>query len=640
MTVAMKRDLPSPRHVLQRSFGDGLHAWKPVAGYMAWFAVLNLALMAPLTAWLLAWIVSSSGQAAVSNHDLAGFALSFRGFFFLLATVSLYLAVVQVEVGGLTLIAAQAADRGPVSLWSAIRTSTSRIPAFLRLSLIQAGTMLGIVGVLAGMLAGIKALLLGGHDINYYLSETPANWWKALALASVVGVAGGALLLWVVVRWLFAVPVLLLKQSRARTALRESWQVTRGRTLRIATMVTLWWGGTALVWAVLAWLGHWIMGPLFDWAGLVPSRVLPLVALSVVVTAAIATAWGIVTLAAHQFSVTGLALDLCGLTAQPVSRNTNFSRQPIKPASSTGTGQRSRRLTTLAWLSALLIVLASVLTGWSMARNLNLMETVEITAHRGSSLKAPENTMAAFRQAITDGSDYIEIDVQTCSDGEIVVIHDRDLMRVGGDRRRVEDLTRTELQKIDVGRRFSEQFAGEHVPTLAEVIELVRGRVKLNIELKYNRPDPALVPAVIELLRREQFLDQCVITSLNAAALKDFRRAETAAPTGLIVTAAVGQIARVEESFLSVAAPRATPNAIRDAHQADKQVHVWTVNSPQAMLQMIETGADNIITDRPDVARTVLKERATLSDPEKVALRLRVLFGSGVPIQSTSKSQQ
>jgi glycerophosphoryl diester phosphodiesterase len=239
-----------------------------------------------------------------------------------------------------------------------------------------------------------------------------------------------------------------------------------------------------------------------------------------------------------------------------------------------------------------------------------------------------------------DGADYIEIDVQTCADGSLVVIHDRDLMRVGGDPRRVEDLTLVEIQRIDVGRRFSERFAGERVPTLEEVIDAVRGRAKLNIELKYNRPDPRLVPAVLDLVNRRQFLNDCVITSLNASAVLEFKRAQPEAVTGLIVTAAIGRVTRVDTDFLSVAAPRATPTAIRNAHRMGKAVHVWTVNNPEAMLQMIETGADNIITDEPDVLRRVLEERALLSDPEKLAMRLRVLFGGGVPIRSAGPSQQ
>ena len=102
---------PSPSGLLRRAWQDCLHAWKPLTGYMAWFAALNLALLTPMTAWLLEWIVRGSGDVAISNHDLAGFALSLRGALFLIVTIALYLAVLQVEVGGLTLLAAQAADR-------------------------------------------------------------------------------------------------------------------------------------------------------------------------------------------------------------------------------------------------------------------------------------------------------------------------------------------------------------------------------------------------------------------------------------------------------------------------------------------------------------------------------------------------
>ncbi len=245
-----------------------------------------------------------------------------------------------------------------------------------------------------------------------------------------------------------------------------------------------------------------------------------------------------------------------------------------------------------------------------MPRNLNPVASVDITAHRGFSARAPENTMAAMQAAIDVGCDYIELDVQTCADGTVVVIHDGDLLRVAGDSRRVQDLTIAELRRVDVGRHFSAQFTGEHIPTLAEVICRVRGRVKLNIELKFNRPDPALVPAVRKVLCEEQYFEQCVITSLEEAALREFKQLEPTAVTGLIVTAAIRRIPGLKWDLLSVAAPHATPEFIRETHQAGKQVHVWTLNEPQLMLEMIQNGADNLITDKPDVLRAVLEKRA------------------------------
>lgn len=646
MIASMNRKLPLPFQLLLEAWGDFRYAWKSLVGYMAWFAVLNLAVLAPLAAGVLEWIVQGSGHVAVTNEDLAGFALSLRGLGFLLTALSLSLAMFLIEVGGLTLIVAQAVVRGPVSLWRAVRLNAMRIPAFIRLSLIVAGVVLAIVVALACVLVTIKVLVLGAHDINYYLAERPTAWSKAVALAAVAVGVVGLVLLWLIVRWLFALPILLLKGTGARAALRESWRMTRGRQLRLGALVSVWWLASTLVWGALAWTGRLIVAPLYDWAGLHPGRVLPVVAVSAVCTFLTVALWNIITLGMHVSAFTRVAIRTCELPALAPPPDSSDVRplqnaQPVLEVEEPLSGGRgSRRLTQWAWTAALSLVVISGLTGWVMLQNLKPAESVQVTAHRGSSGAAPENTMAAFRQAIADGADYIELDVQTCADGTVVVIHDRDLMRVAGDPRRVEDLTLDQLRGIDVGGHFAPEFAGQRVPTLAEVIHLVRGHAHLNIELKYNRPDQALIPAVGDLLQREQFLDQCVITSLNAGALEEFRGREPHPPTGLIVTASIGRISRVEEDFLSLSAQRVTARTLNEARRANKPVHVWTVNDPREMLQMIESGVDNIITDKPAVLRQILVARSELSVSEKIALRVRVTFGGRTAITSASDAVQ
>jgi glycerophosphoryl diester phosphodiesterase len=257
---------------------------------------------------------------------------------------------------------------------------------------------------------------------------------------------------------------------------------------------------------------------------------------------------------------------------------------------------------------------------------LDLKGDALITAHRGAKAVAPENTMAAFKAAMDAGADFIELDVQHTKDRQVVVLHDADFMRMGGDPRRIADLTAAEVATIDLGSKRGPQFAGEHAPTLEEVINLVRGRMKINIELKYNVPDPGLAPAVVELLRREDFIDQVVITSLDYAALKQVEGIEPRLKTGHIVTAAVGDVLRTEADFLSLNSAKSTTSLVRRARAVGKDVAVWTVNDPEVMLRMIERGVDNIITDDPALLVRVMRERAALSKAEILGLRLRVLF--------------
>ncbi|MGZ0787886.1 glycerophosphodiester phosphodiesterase family protein, partial [Pseudomonas saponiphila] len=112
-------------------------------------------------------------------------------------------------------------------------------------------------------------------------------------------------------------------------------------------------------------------------------------------------------------------------------------------------------------------------------------DDILITAHRAGAARAPENTLAALRLAIAEKADYAEIDVQTASDGTLMVLHDADLMRIAGDSRRVANLSASEIQQLDAGSWHSAAFAGESVPTLLEMLNEARNKIGLNIELKY-----------------------------------------------------------------------------------------------------------------------------------------------------------
>jgi glycerophosphoryl diester phosphodiesterase len=236
-------------------------------------------------------------------------------------------------------------------------------------------------------------------------------------------------------------------------------------------------------------------------------------------------------------------------------------------------------------------------------------EDVQVTGHRGSG-NAPENSLSAIRQAIDAGADYAEIDVQRTADGAVVVLHDGDLMRLGGDPRKVGDITLAELELVDIGSRKDPAFAGEHVPTLQQVIDAARGKLKLNIELKYNRPDSMLVPEVLRIVR-------------DNAALEDVERRAPEFRTGMIVTKAVGVTTALPVDFLSVNQAAVTKDLLERAEAAGKEVHAWTVNTPDDMVHMIELGVDNLITDFPAEAVAVRRERAGMTSAEKLALRLQ-----------------
>jgi glycerophosphoryl diester phosphodiesterase len=301
---------------------------------------------------------------------------------------------------------------------------------------------------------------------------------------------------------------------------------------------------------------------------------------------------------------------------QPQDWGAGLNEQPPSP---------KKLLGRLEWGTA--GVVAVVGTAYlALTAPFSLRDAAQVTAHRGYSLKAPENTLAAIRQAIDVGADWAEIDVQQTRDGEVVLLHDNDLKRMTGDRRKPGELTLAELRKLDVGSRFSPMFAGEHVPTLLEVIALARGKIKVNIELKFPGKDHRMAKKVADLLRQEAFEDHCFVASLDYDGVTLAKKHNPKLRTAAIISVALGDVSKLDVDVLSVNAKLVNDRFLRTARQLGKEVHVWTVNDRRSMRRWIERGVDNIITDDPESFLEVRRERDELSDVQRLLQACRYLM--------------
>lgn len=157
-----------------------------------------------------------------------------------------------------------------------------------------------------------------------------------------------------------------------------------------------------------------------------------------------------------------------------------------------------------------------------------------IIAHRGDSANRPENTLVSFKSALDLGADLLELDVQLSKDGQLVVIHDGSVDRTTDGRGRVADLTLAEIRKLSAGypKRFGDRFAAEKVPTLAEVLNLGRGRARLMIEIKKesvsdSEDDDGIEARTVAAVRDARMASDVLLISFDRRAL---RRAQRLAP--------------------------------------------------------------------------------------------------------------
>lgn len=233
---------------------------------------------------------------------------------------------------------------------------------------------------------------------------------------------------------------------------------------------------------------------------------------------------------------------------------------------------------------------------------------VQITAHRGASGSAPENTLIALQKAIEAGAEYAEIDVQETADGKLVLLHDPDLKRTTGIKRNIWQVGYNEIKTLDAGSWFSTEFSGERIPLLEDAIELVRGRMLLNIELKTNGYEVRLAERVCKTVQRMNFSDQVILTSFEPEQLRAAERNGQGIRIGLIFYFMPSyDILSMPYSVLSLHKRNAGKKFLDQAREAGKETHVWTVNEEKDMHDLIQTGVDNIITNYPERLRALLE---------------------------------
>jgi glycerophosphoryl diester phosphodiesterase len=247
-------------------------------------------------------------------------------------------------------------------------------------------------------------------------------------------------------------------------------------------------------------------------------------------------------------------------------------------------------------------------------------------AHRGGAALAPENTMAAFRDAVDLWhTDMLEIDVQRTADGELVVFHDDTVDRCTDGTGPVAALSLAELAQLDAGYRceagggFPFRGQGVRVPTLREVLRAFPG-LRMNIELKR----PGYEQAFADLLREEGALERvCIGSELDevgerlAALLPEachFYPREKL--TAIVMALKMGAEPPADDRFLVLDMPLwfqdlrlVDADFLRAAAAHGRWVNVWTVDDEAEMRQLVREGVGGVMTDRPDLLRRVLDER-------------------------------
>lgn len=238
------------------------------------------------------------------------------------------------------------------------------------------------------------------------------------------------------------------------------------------------------------------------------------------------------------------------------------------------------------------------------------MKIPQIIAHRGGRAWAPENTMAGFRRSLELGVHGIELDVQRCTTGELVVFHDEDLKRTTDSAGLLANCSFEELRRLSAGEWYEERFSDERIPLLKEVLDLLQGKIVLNIELKNSPIEyPDIEDDLLDVIAGYP-VESLIISSFDHKLMFKLHEKAPELKIALLAAAIFHDLdttaTTIGASFFHPCYDCLRPEVVEEAQAHGLHVNVWTCNSPNQWRECIRMGVDGIITDDPEALKQYL----------------------------------
>ena len=238
---------------------------------------------------------------------------------------------------------------------------------------------------------------------------------------------------------------------------------------------------------------------------------------------------------------------------------------------------------------------------------------INLIAHRGASDAAPENTLAAVKKALQSQADFIEVDVHQTKDGAVILMHDATVNRTTNGQGAIANLTLAEIKKLDAGLWYDSAYRHERVPTLNEILQLVKGQKKLLIEIKKGQNGfyDGIEENILTIIQENKAHNWCIVQSFYDQVLGNIWKNEFAVPTHKLI---VGKIPFIPLYFdhrlrwgnfdkydraIAINANQyfTTQGFVKELHNSGFKTYPWTVDDPQAINRVLAMGADGVISN-------------------------------------------
>lgn len=568
------------------------------------YKLICLFLFIPINYNILNKFLNDIGAYNITNKDLIKLGLTSEGIVYIIIVLIISFIGIFIEIGILTYLAYNSHEKKKANFLEGTINAFSIFPKVPSIYMICIILISGVIGPLTGI--GIYSSLITRFTVPAFIKVA---LFKTLT-GKIIYWTCIVFLILLLLRWVLAIPIMIIENVTFKEAFKNGLSIYKKNRIKIILNTLIWTilnyairfallGGIVYISTILLgkFEGNYISSSMIMSIGLVMFFI-------VYITLSVITLPLFISFLVELYYRLRF-YDINERIFVPIDyyKNNKVYSWLLK--------NRHR----LVVLTLAIFVIISSSMGLAAILNNAINKNVKITAHRGSSLTAPENSISAIKNAISEGADYVEIDVMTTKDDEVVVFHDSTLKRMAGINNSIKDMTLSEVREIDIGSQFSEEFAGEKIPTFKEVLRASKDKIKINIELKVKKKDDPLPEKVVDLLKKYEMEDQVIVSSQDYESLQKIKEVDPLINVGFILTLGIGDFTKMNVDFVSVEYQMLKKDLVYGMHALGKEVHVWTINDKKRAENAMKLGADNIITDSVEM---VQKASTTFNEKEDI----------------------
>lgn len=584
-----------------RSIRDFRATYKKHLVFEYLFMLLTSFVIIPIISFIFNRIIRVVGTGSLLNGEVYKIGLSYTGIIGLIAICLVAVLVLFIEFGVIITIAQQHYFNKNILITDALLTTLRKTPKLFGFGTIQ--LLFFLLFLMPFIESPLSSSLYELFNVPIFINN------RILGSSFMMVVLLGILLLisvYTILRWIFVLHFIMIEGKSIRMAIKGSLVLTNGKRLTIFIYLFL------LNAAVLS-LGFFVISSVAYLPSWLNMNVLKLISNHYSLT--------LTTVLTYMFTLLLVPVNMIVLTRLFY----NFSRRlGVMPQDelrvyrnhwigllekSTSTFLRGRTRKTTLYASAIAIYLTVALIV-SYAANDNLVYikwSVLLSAHRGDTLSAPENSLKAVQSSLDQGIDAVEIDVQLTKDGVVVLHHDYNLRRMTGIAKRVNELSYDEIKELNISNRDGGAEEVVRIPMLSEVLAAAQGKGRLIIDLKPYGSGEELAKEVVHLIEQFDMIQNCYIQSFDGLTLHQIRQLNPDIKIGQILYFAVGDLSLLDVDFYTIEQVMLTKQLVDRAHRNGREVWVWTVNSERNLKEVLKFEIDGIITDYPVRAQSMVE---------------------------------